>query len=116
MHTSGRRKSILAVVAAAVVVAGLTLSGCHSEQMTAMSSGDQVCPLCDTQTRVMPITGLKYTTCVCPKCKKVSVLDAATREAVEAYTGGSVGDTVNVCEGCGAVIEACASCREASGM
>ncbi len=114
MHTSLRRRSVLAAVAACVVVGGLALSGCHSEQMTAMSSGTQVCPLCQKQTRVMPLTGLKYTTCVCPTCKKVSVLDKATREAVEAYTGAPVGDTVSVCEGCGAIVEQCAVCRAKS--
>lgn len=112
MQAKASRRSIVSIVVMTVFIAGLALSGCHSEHKTAAAGTGDVCPVCETQTRVMPITGLTYTICICPECKKVSTLDNSTRAAVEAYVGGSIGETVHVCDECNAVIERCAACRE----
>jgi uncharacterized protein YbaR (Trm112 family) len=112
MQAKVSRRCIVSIVAMVVFVVGLTLSGCHSEHKMASGGTGQTCPVCQTELRVMPLTGLTYTICVCPECKKVSTLDDSTRAAVEAYVGGSIGETVHVCDACGAVVESCAACRE----
>ena len=112
MQAKASRRSIVSIVVMTVLIASLALSGCHSEQKMAAAGTPDVCPICETQTRVMPITGLTYTICICPECKRVSTLDSSTRAAVEAYVGGSIGETVHVCDECNAVIERCAACRE----
>jgi len=106
-----RKRSVASILTLTVVLAALAFSGCHSGHKTAGGTGE-ACPVCTTELRVMPLTGLTYTVCVCPECKKVSSLDAATREAVEQYVGGQVGDTIHVCDKCEAIIERCAVCRE----
>lgn len=112
MQAKASRRLSVSIVVITVCVVALVLSGCQSEHKKATAGTVEVCPVCETQTRVMPITGLKYTVCICPECKKVSTLDDSTRAAVEAYVGGSVGETVHVCDACEAVTECCAVCRE----
>ncbi len=106
------RRPLALILTMVVLVVGLGVSGCHSEHKTAAAGMGETCPVCETETRVMPITGLEYTVCICPECKKVSTLDSSTRAAVEAYVGGSIGETVHVCDACDAVVERCAVCRE----
>ncbi len=105
-----RKKTVTSILTLTVVLAALAFSGCHSGHKAAGT--DEACPVCQTEVHVMPLTGLTYTVCICPECKKVSSLDAATLEAVEQYTGEQVGDTVHVCDKCEAIIERCAVCRE----
>ncbi len=105
-----RKRSVASILTLTVVLAALSFSGCHSGYKAGGTG--EACPVCAAELRVMPLTGLTYTVCVCPECKRVSSLDAATREAVEQYVGGQVGDTVHVCEKCEAIIERCAVCRE----
>lgn len=112
MQAKASRRSIVSIVVMTVFIVPLALSGCHGEQKAAAAGTGDACPVCETQTRVMPITGLTYTICICPECKKVSTLDNSTRTAVEAYVGGSIGETVYVCDKCNAVIEPCAVCRQ----
>jgi ssDNA-binding Zn-finger/Zn-ribbon topoisomerase 1 len=112
MQAMASKRPVASILTLIVLVAGLTLSGCHSERQTAAGGTGQTCPVCQTEMRVMPLTGLTYTISVCPECKRVSTLDASTRAAVEAYTGGPIGDTVYVCDQCEAIIESCAVCRE----
>ena len=107
-----RKRSGASILTLTVVLAALASTGCHSGHTTAGVGTGEACPVCQTEVRVMPLTGLTYTVCICPECKKVSSLDAATREAVELYVGGQVGDTVHVCDKCEAIIERCAVCRE----
>ncbi len=106
-----RRRSVASLLTLTVILAALAFSGCHSGHQKATGT-EKGCPVCETEVRVMPLTGLTYTVCICPECKKVSSLDAATREAVEQYVGGNLGDTVHVCDKCEAIIERCAVCRE----
>jgi len=112
MQVKKEKRSVASILTLTVILAGLVFSGCHSGRKMAGAGTDEACPVCQTEVRVMPITGLTYTVCICPECKKVSSLDAATREAVEAYVGGQIGDTVHVCDKCEAIIERCAVCRE----
>jgi len=116
MQARAKGRSIAAVLICVVALAGVVLSGCHTEQKSAVAAADDVCPVCGTAVRAIPVADLTYTICVCPECRKVSTLDASTRQAVEAYVGGQMGDTVHVCDACDAVIESCAVCREKSGM
>ena len=111
MQAKVSRRSIVSIVAMIVFVAGLAVSGCHSEHKMAAAGTGETCPVCNTEIRVMPLTDLAYTICVCPECKRVSTLDAATRAAVETYAGGPIGDAVHVCDRCDAIIESCAACR-----
>jgi len=103
------------IVAGSLLVACVAvlvlLSGCHSSSKSVATGTTEVCPGCEAQTRIQPITGLTYTTCICPSCKKVSTLDSATRARVEAYVGGPAGDTVHVCDDCKAIVEICSTCR-----
>ncbi len=104
----------LAVVLCAIALP--VLSGCKSEDNVVAIETSPLCPNCYAETRIQPITGLKYTTAICPVCKKVSNLDDTTRAAVEAYTGTGVGSAVRVCDTCEALIGECAACRQAPGM
>lgn len=106
--------SLAAMLTVSLVLGALLLPGCQSQQK--YTGSGRPCPVCKSETRIMPLTGLTYTTCVCPECEKVTTLDAATRAAVEAYTGGGVGDTVEVCTHCQIIVERCSACREAKGM
>ena len=105
------RRSGAGVVLVVCVLAFVLLPGCHSSNKMAAMGTSEVCPSCEVATRIQPITGLTYTTCVCPSCKKVSTLEAPTRAAVEAYVGGTVGETVHVCDKCGSIVEICSVCR-----
>lgn len=103
--------ALLTVCAAAVLLS----AGCQSEDKVIRTQTSQVCPTCKLETRIQPITGLEYTTCVCPSCKKVSTLDPDLRDKLERFVGGSVGETVTVCDNCKAVVAECAVCREGHG-
>lgn len=113
MRTAARNRSLAVVLTAALCLGAVLLVGCQSEQRYVRTG--QPCPVCQHETRVMPLTGLTYTTCVCPECKKVTTLDASTLEAVQAYTGRDIGGTVEVCSRCQVITERCATCREAQG-
>jgi len=106
----------------AALCAGVILlpGGCQSSdrQVTAAdtSSGPtEVCPVCGRETRTHPLTGLKYTTCVCPSCKEVWTIDKTAIDAIERAYGYEPGLMATVCEGCGVVVQECAICREAQG-
>ena len=105
------RKSVAGWLIVAFATSLVLLSGCHSSSKAVATGTTEVCPGCEAQTRIQPITGMTYTTCICPSCKKVSTLDSSTRARVEAYVGGEVGDTVCVCDDCKAVVEICSTCR-----
>jgi len=90
-------------------------AGCQSSNQVASKPAEPaVCPVCGRETRTQPLTGLKYTTCICPTCKQVSTLDQATADAIERAFGYEPGFLATVCEGCGAVMQECAVCREAA--
>ena len=105
------RTSVATTLLAACGVVLVLISGCNSSNKMAAVEACEECPSCHVETRVQPITGLTYTTCICPECKKVSTLDSSTKAAVEAYTGGDVGEAVHVCDACGAIVEVCSVCR-----
>lgn len=113
MRTVARNRLLAAVLTAGLVVGAFLLPGCQSDQKAAGTG--RPCPICARETRTMPLTGLDYTTCVCPECEKVTTLDASTRTAVEAYTGTGIGGTVEVCTRCQVITEHCAACREMQG-
>ncbi|MBN1362110.1 MAG: hypothetical protein JW993_16060 [Sedimentisphaerales bacterium] len=111
-----KRLSLMTVILILCAGGLVALPGCKSEDNVVAIETNPLCPNCHTETRVQPITGLTYTTCICPACKKVSTLDAPTLAAVEAYTGAGVGNTVRVCDSCEALIGECAACRQSKGM
>jgi uncharacterized lipoprotein YajG len=113
MRTVARTRFLAVALTIGLVLGSLLMAGCQSQQKTTKMG--RPCPVCGKQTRIMPLTDLKYTTCVCPACKKVTTLDVATQAAVEAYTGRGVGDTVEVCDNCQVIVERCAACREKQG-
>jgi hypothetical protein len=113
MRITVRNRSLAAVLTAGLMVWAFLLPGCQSGQRS--TGTGRPCPICGRETRTMPLTGLTYTTCVCPECKKVTTLDAATLEAVQAYTGRDIGGSVEVCTHCQVITERCAACREARG-
>jgi hypothetical protein len=101
------------ILGALCVAAVLLAVGCQSSERVAVSQACATCPLCQSQTHIQPLTGLKYTTCVCPSCKKVLNVDEGVVDALLRFTGPNVGESVTVCEACGAVVEECAVCRQA---
>jgi hypothetical protein len=101
---------ILTAAGAAVVVLPM---GCQSENQVAATETSVVCPVCQRETRIQPLTGLKYTTCICPTCKTVSTLDPEFRDRLEVFYGNIVGDAVPVCDTDETVVMECAVCREA---
>ena len=103
----------LFVAACATII--LLPAGCESTNQVAAAGPTEVCPACGQETRTQPLTGLKYTTCVCPKCKQVSTLDKDTALAVERAFGYTPEFSVTVCDGCGVVVQECAVCQEARG-
>ena len=100
---------ILAILCTAAVLLPI---GCESANRVVASDISDTCPICERETRVHPITGLDYTTCICPTCGTVSTLDPRVQDAVERFTGPNIGDRVHVCDSCGNIIEDCATCRE----
>lgn len=88
-------------------------AGCQSSQRLVSVETSETCPACQVETRIQPITGLRYTRCLCPSCKEVSTLDESTLLNLERYTGGNVGETVHVCDQCGSAVETCSVCQEA---
>jgi hypothetical protein len=100
---------ILAILGAAAVLLPI---GCESPNRVVASDISDTCPICERETRIHPITGLDYTTCICPTCGTISTLDPRVQDAVERFTGPNIGDRVHVCDSCGNIIEDCATCRE----
>ncbi len=100
-----------AFVAACSAVAILP-AGCQSSDRVSAAEAGEVCPLCGSETRTQPLTGLKYTTCVCPKCGKVSKIDPEVLEKVQDVFGYAPEFQTTVCQGCGAVVRECATCRQ----
>lgn len=95
------------------VAAVLLSAGCESSNRVVDSRVAATCPVCERETRVHPITGLTYTTCLCPTCGTVSTMDPRFQDAVERFTGPNVGDRVYTCDSCGYILEDCAACRQA---
>ena len=111
MPPKASKRAAASVLTLFIVLIGLTLAGCHSENKAKTTGTGRVCPVCQMPTRSVPMADLTYTICVCPECKKVTTLDGATRAEVEAYVGGDIGDTVHVCDECGRIVEICSICR-----
>jgi len=103
---------LVAACAAAVVLPG----GCQSSNGTAVTKAAETCPVCGHVTRTQPLTGLKYTTCICPTCGKVSTLDPQLLDGFERFFGDDPVFSVTVCDGCQAIIRQCAVCRGAKGL
>jgi hypothetical protein len=113
MRTIAGKRSLAVALAVGLVLWSLLPGGCHWQRRTAGVS--RPCPVCKRETRTLPVTSLTYTTCVCPVCRNVTTLNAATKAAVEAYTGAGIGDTVEVCSHCQIIVEPCAACRQKQG-
>ncbi len=113
MRTVAEKRSLAVALAAGMVLWSLLLGGCHGQGRAVRAS--QPCPVCRNQTRIVPLAKLTYTTCVCPACRTVTTLNAATQAAVEDYAGAGVGDTVEVCSHCQIIVERCAACRRQQG-
>ena len=113
MKTVARSRSLAAVLAIGLILGALPLSGCQSRREYPKTG--RPCPVCRKETRTMPLASLTYTTCVCPECESVATLNAASRAAVEDYTGTKAGDTVEVCTHCQIIVERCKACRKAKG-
>jgi hypothetical protein len=111
MEANGRRLRMVILVL--VVEAGVLgyLGGCKSSDRVVATETNSQCPNCRMETRIQPLTGLTYTTCICPVCKKVSRFDPETRERVQDIFGHNLGDSVYVCDNCQMVVEKCAICR-----
>ena len=112
MQAGASKRPVPSILVLFALLASLTLAGCHSESSNKTGCTGVSCPACETQIHVAPITGLTHTVCICPECKKVSSLDAATQAKVEAFAGGDIGNTVRVCDKCEAIVQQCAVCRE----
>ncbi len=110
MSTMATRRTLAVALMVGLVLWSLLPTGCGSQQRT--TRGSQPCPVCRRQTRIVPLAHLTYTTCVCPACKTVTTLNAATQAAVEAYTGAELDGAVEVCGHCQIIVEGCAACRE----
>jgi len=107
---------VASVFVAACTTVILLPAGCQpSSQVAPAAASPAACPVCGRETRTHPLTGLEYTTCICPTCKQVSVLDKDAADAIERAYGYEPGLMVTVCEGCGAIMQECAVCREARG-
>jgi predicted RNA-binding Zn-ribbon protein involved in translation (DUF1610 family) len=114
MESKVRTTPVVGLLAILCVAAVLLPGGCQSSGQRIESQVSDTCPICERQTRINPITRLKYTTCVCPTCGKVYDLDDQTLDAIERFTGPNIGDRVHVCDSCGKIIEDCAACRQKS--
>jgi hypothetical protein len=112
MGTKSHKVSKMQIVLVCCIGAILLLASCQQWQKGASDKRCSICPTCKTETNVIPVSDLKYTRCICPLCKNVSALDATTLDAVEAYTGVGVGETVHVCDNCKSLVEVCAACRQ----
>lgn len=112
MELKVRTISMTGILAIVCTMAALLSIGCESSNRVVASGASPTCPICERETRVNPITGLEYTTCICPTCGTVSTLDPQFQNEVERFTGLNIGDRVYVCDSCGNIIEDCAACRE----
>ena len=113
MESKVRTMLIAGSLAILLVSMAFLPMGCQSSNSQVVSSEPSAtCPICERQTRIHPITGLKYTTCICPTCRQTTTLDPAFELAVQRFTGPNIGDRVHVCDSCGNIIEECAACRE----
>lgn len=111
MKQKVRMIPMVGVLAALCMATVLLSAGCQSENRVVAAGPSDTCPLCGHVTRIQPLTGLKYTTCVCPTCKKTYTMDEDFLLAIERFTGPNIGDRVHVCDSCGRVVEQCAACR-----
>jgi hypothetical protein len=112
MESRVRMFSVTGLLALLCIPAVLLPIGCQHDNRVVQREVREVCPVCERETRVHPITGLTYTTCICPTCERVLTLDMHTREAIERFTGPNIGDRVQVCDSCGNIVEDCAVCRQ----
>jgi hypothetical protein len=103
------------ILAAACLAVTILPAGCQSSSSSRVCNAQAggVCPICGSETRTQPLTGLKFTTCVCPVCKQVSKIDPETLEKLQDVFGYLPEFRATVCEGCGAVVRECATCRQA---
>lgn len=107
-----RMTPMAGMLAILCTTAVLLSAGCESSNQVVAREASAACPVCEHETRIQPLTGLAYTTCVCPTCEKVYTLDPRVLNDIERFTGPNIGDRVHVCDACGNVIEDCAICRE----
>lgn len=114
MELKVRMTSITGIFAILCTATAFLAVGCESSNQVVASGTSPTCPICERETRIQPITGLEYTTCVCPTCGRVFTLDPQFQNEVERFTGLNIGDRVYVCDSCGNIIEDCAACREKS--
>lgn len=112
MEPRVRKIPVAGILAILFIPAVLLPIGCQPANRVVHTEPLAACPICERETRVHPITGLTYTTCICPTCERVLTLDMHTREAIERFTGPNIGDRVQVCDACGNIIEDCVICRE----
>lgn len=111
MEWKVRMVAISGILAILSTGTALLATGCESSNRVVAAEPSSTCPICERVTRVQPLTGLEYTTCICPMCEKVYTLDQQTLDAIERFTGPNIGDRVVVRDSCGAIIENCAVCR-----
>jgi heterodisulfide reductase subunit A-like polyferredoxin len=104
---------VAGLVAVLCVAAVLLSAGCESSNRVVDSQVASTCPICERQTRVNPITGLEYTTCLCPSCGTVTTMDPDFALDVERFTGPNVGDRIYAADSCGHILQDCAACRQA---
>lgn len=112
MESKVRTTAITGALAILCTAAVLLPIGCESSNRVVAQGTSDTCPVCERETRVQPLTGLKYTTCICPTCGKVYTMDQDFLNAIERFTGPNIGDRVQVCDACGEIITDCATCRE----
>ena len=105
---------ITSILVAAFTAAVLLPVGCQPDRAITTATGEPY-PVCSHVTRVQPLTGLEYTTCICPSCRKVLTVNEDIIPELLRFTGPNVGESVTVCDGCGVILEECAVCREARG-
>ncbi len=113
MEPKVRTAPVVGLLTILCVAGALLAAGCESSNRVVDSRVAAACPICERQTRVHPITGLEYTTCLCPSCGTVSTMDPDFALAVERFTGPNVGDRLYASDSCGNILQDCAACRQA---
>jgi len=97
-------------VSSCLLAAGF-LSGCQTSGKAGAAKSAAACPVCGMPLKSVPIKDVTYAKCVCPTCKQVSIIDQMTADAVRAYVGDQVQNTVQVCDNCKALVAQCPACR-----
>jgi hypothetical protein len=115
MQTKHSTLLMIGILGAVSLAVATLPAGCQSSTRVSDAQANAVCPICGSVTRTQPLTGLKFTTCVCPVCKKVSKIDPETLQKLEDVFGYLPEFQATVCQGCGAVVRECATCRQAKG-